>query len=426
MAHATAAEVARPGRGPAVTLHRHWSTRSPVRPQDECTGCRSDRLALESVSSLPPGSLPVPGQDLRGVQLAVQRAASGGGDAADGEMPGVALDVLSRSGHPLDAGTQAHLSAQLGHSFANVRVHDGSEAASASASVGALAYTVGNSMVFGRGQYQPGTAAGRRLIAHEAAHVVQQRSGRVASVSAPTVGAADSLLEREADRVADAVVADRPPSHGGAATSVAGAPGRAGPVHPVKHPGELAPVDRRPWSPSAAADGPGVVQRVEDESAPIGELSAGEPVAQAGGPVAAEEQAASGTVEDANLGLTAQRQVAAPSGPVVVQGLSREEEINLSLTSPGRAVLDPSRPSLSLYNFGIDRSQLKAFHVALLAEFSAFLRLEVPAPTRIQVIGHADPTGTGPHNRDAVGSTCGSRRHCPGGSGFGRPDVRRR
>ena len=384
MAHTTAAEVARPGRGPAVTLHRHWSTRSPVRPQDECTGCRSDRLALESVSGLPPGSLP--GQALRGVQLAVQRAASGGRDAADGEMPGVALDVLSQSGHPLDAGTQAHLSAQLGHSFANVRVHDGSEAAAAASSVGALAYTVGSSMVFGRGQYQPGTAAGRRLIAHEAAHVVQQRSGRVASVSAPTVGAADSLLEREADRVADAVVAGRPLSRGGAATSVAGAPGRAGPVHPVRHPGELAPdqtlddpevatappvqrqvaanaadanqdgrpgspapdaypappLDRRPWSPSAAADGPGVVQRVEDESAPIGELSVGEPVAQAGGPVAAEEQTASGTVEDANLGLTAQRQVAAPSRPIVVQRLSREEEINLSLSSPGRAVLDPS------------------------------------------------------------------------------------
>jgi outer membrane protein OmpA-like peptidoglycan-associated protein len=147
---------------------------------------------------------------------------------------------------------------------------------------------------------------------------------------------------------------------------------------------------------------PAVQRQAGGETTPIGELSTEDSIAGTGGPSAAGQQTGGGTVEDANGRPTAQRQTA-PTGPVVVQRMTREEEINLSLTSPGRAVLDPSRPSLSLFNFGIDRPEPKAYHVALLAEFAAFLRQEVTAPTRIQVVGHADPTGTAPHNQTLSG-----------------------
>jgi hypothetical protein len=63
---------------------------------------------------------------------------------------------------------------RFSHDFSRVRIHADSEAADSARSVGALAYTVGREVVFGAGRYQPGSSAGRQLIAHELAHVVQQ------------------------------------------------------------------------------------------------------------------------------------------------------------------------------------------------------------------------------------------------------------
>lgn len=263
MAQPTATEAARPDRGPAVTLQRHCSTRGPVRPQDECADCRDGRLSLEAASGLAPGALAR--QDLRGGLPAGQRRATDHARAADGAVPDVALDVATRSGRPLDAATQAQLTAHFGHSFARVHVHDDTDAATAASAVGALAYTVGNAMVFGRGQYQPSTTAGRRLIAHEAAHVVQQRSGQVAAVSTPTVGAADSPLERQADRAAEAVVAGHRPSGGSAQASAADGQGpvRAGQPAVQRQPdteAEDAPAEEEPSDAVKVID-----SRPEDE-----------------------------------------------------------------------------------------------------------------------------------------------------------------
>jgi len=75
---------------------------------------------------------------------------------------------------------------RFGADFGAVRVHTGREAAESARSVNALAYTVGNDVVFGAGQYEPGTSAGAGLIAHELTHVVQQ-NGRL-SRSAGSAG----------------------------------------------------------------------------------------------------------------------------------------------------------------------------------------------------------------------------------------------
>jgi hypothetical protein len=84
--------------------------------------------------------------------------------------------VLHSSGQPLNAGMRAFMEPRFGHDFSQVRVHTDTKAAESAQAVNALAYTVGREMVFGAGQYAPGTDAGRRLIAHEMAHVVQQSS----------------------------------------------------------------------------------------------------------------------------------------------------------------------------------------------------------------------------------------------------------
>jgi Domain of unknown function (DUF4157)/Lysine-specific metallo-endopeptidase len=68
------------------------------------------------------------------------------------------------------------MESRFGHNFSRVRVHTGENAAASAKAVGALAYTVGHNIVFGTGQYAPATLAGRRLIAHELTHVIQQQT----------------------------------------------------------------------------------------------------------------------------------------------------------------------------------------------------------------------------------------------------------
>lgn len=85
--------------------------------------------------------------------------------------------VLASPGQKLDAPTRAFFEARFGHSFGDVRVHAGAAAAASARAVNARAYTVGSDIAFGAAQYAPHTAAGRHLLAHELAHVVQQSGG---------------------------------------------------------------------------------------------------------------------------------------------------------------------------------------------------------------------------------------------------------
>jgi hypothetical protein len=113
-----------------------------------------------------------------------RRAASGASGALDA---GPAVDrVLDTAGQPLDAATQSFFAARFGHDFANVRVHADAQAAASARSVSALAYTVGSHVVFGDGQFSPGTRAGRQLLAHELAHVVQQTGRSTSAAQAAT------------------------------------------------------------------------------------------------------------------------------------------------------------------------------------------------------------------------------------------------
>ena len=79
------------------------------------------------------------------------------------------------SGAPLEQNTRALMETRLGHDFSQVRVHTDEKAAASARDVNARAYTVGDDIVFGKGQYHPAAASSQRLIAHELAHVVQQR-----------------------------------------------------------------------------------------------------------------------------------------------------------------------------------------------------------------------------------------------------------
>ena len=97
------------------------------------------------------------------------------------------------------------MESRFGHDFSGVRVHTDQQAAASATAVQAEAYTVGRQVVFGNSFYAPHTPAGRRLLAHELTHVVQQRGQPSRSSGPLRVGSATDHSEREAERVSDIV-----------------------------------------------------------------------------------------------------------------------------------------------------------------------------------------------------------------------------
>ena len=120
---------------------------------EECDACREKRLQRKAV-----------------------------GDTSVNQAPVLAHKVLDSPGQSLDAETRRFFESRFGHDFGRIRIHADAQAAESARSVQALAYTVGDRVVFGSGQYAPRTDSGRRLIAHELAHTIQQRAGRPISV----------------------------------------------------------------------------------------------------------------------------------------------------------------------------------------------------------------------------------------------------
>ena len=99
--------------------------------------------------------------------------------------PPAVPDVLTSPGFPLDSVTRTFMEPRFGYDLSGVRIHADAEAAESASRVNALAFTVGRHIVFGRDRYAPASSVGRRLLAHEIAHVLQP--------------AADTRIAREPD-----------------------------------------------------------------------------------------------------------------------------------------------------------------------------------------------------------------------------------
>ncbi len=137
-------------------------------------------------------------------------------------------EVLRSPGQGLDGDTRTFTESRFGHDFSQVRVHFDSRASDSARAVNATAYTVGKDVVFQAGQYRPETETGKRLLAHELTHVVQQggadpglmRNSRSSGLALSQPG---DHAEQEADRGAEAVTTGE-----SFAPSVKAAPGAAG------------------------------------------------------------------------------------------------------------------------------------------------------------------------------------------------------
>ena len=147
----------------------------------------------------------------------VQRACDCGGTCGHcGEGAPSQQDAVSRfvqpasGGRSLEPSVRAFMEHRFGTDFGAVRVHTDSQAAQSAEQLNAVAYTAGRHVFFNRGQYQPQTQRGRRLVAHELTHVVQQRGGMPSPTPSREISEPGDPDERVADRVAEAIVAGQP------------------------------------------------------------------------------------------------------------------------------------------------------------------------------------------------------------------------
>lgn len=124
------------------------------------------------------------------------------------QVPPIVHQVLRSPGQSLDAETRAFMEPHFGHDFSRVRIHTDAQAAESARMVNARAYAFAHHVVFGAGEYAPAVSQGRRLLAHELAHVVQQDlvTGEPSGISLPSEAA-----EHEAQSTAASVGSGREP-----------------------------------------------------------------------------------------------------------------------------------------------------------------------------------------------------------------------
>ncbi len=129
--------------------------------------------------------------------------------------PPVVHAAIASPGRALDTPTREFFEPRFGHDFSQVRIHTDRTATESARAIQAQAYTVGREVVFGAGQYSPRTPATRRLLAHELAHVVQQRNA--APASELCIDDRDGGSERDARATERDLIGSR--AHGGPALS---------------------------------------------------------------------------------------------------------------------------------------------------------------------------------------------------------------
>ncbi len=127
---------------------------------------------------------------LRRNESAAQDARSEGSPA----VQSVIHEALGSPGQPLDFTTRDDMEPRFARSFSNVRVHTDQVAAVSANALHAAAYTVGSRIVFGAGMFAPASPAGRKLLAHELVHVVQQE--RQLEQQRPSIDAGTGLGRR--------------------------------------------------------------------------------------------------------------------------------------------------------------------------------------------------------------------------------------
>jgi hypothetical protein len=109
----------------------------------------------------------------------------GNSSSAVVSAPGIesSINSLKGGGQPLSESVRNYFEPRFGYDFSGVKVHNDSEASETAKSINAKAFTTGTNIVFNAGQYSPETDAGKRLLAHELTHVVQQNGSPATNIN---------------------------------------------------------------------------------------------------------------------------------------------------------------------------------------------------------------------------------------------------
>src|SRR3989454_1372591 len=178
---------------------------APVRRKDEGESAGPEALMNGRTDALTPAAV-----------MHLQKTAGNAtvSAALEEQEPSLVKNVVgSGGGSPLDNDTKGFMESGLGADFDDVRVHTDAAASESARSVQAHAYTVGTDVVFQSGKYAPESDSGKRMLAHELTHVVQQRSGPVAGTPAEggiKISHPSDRFEQAAESSADRVMSAQP------------------------------------------------------------------------------------------------------------------------------------------------------------------------------------------------------------------------
>ena len=197
-------------------------------------------------------------------------------DGAPAERPGEdAVHALATAsvggGEALPTSLRGSLESATGAGLGGVRVHTDEHAQTASSSINARAFARGQDIHFAPGQYDPASAGGQHLIAHEVAHTIQQSSAPRAKADGPSVSSPTDSFEVEADRFADAFVggSTAPISTGASQTTAFRAPDPAPVAPPPGKEGARGPDGRREFPKNAGPPPASMAYSVKPPTAPV-------------------------------------------------------------------------------------------------------------------------------------------------------------
>jgi hypothetical protein len=176
-------------------------TKLAIGASDDPLEQEADRIA-DQVMTAPVHST------VSGTPPRIQRYAGQAIEEAEDTMPTSVDRVLASSGRPLELSLRQDMEQRFGHDFSQVRLHFGGDAEQSARELNANAYTVGHNVVFGAGQFAPESMAGKRLLAHELTHVVQQASSPALFNFSPEKMNSGANAEQEAEESAEHILAD--------------------------------------------------------------------------------------------------------------------------------------------------------------------------------------------------------------------------
>lgn len=171
---------------PALPLQRKLAIGSANDPLEAEADSMADRVMNSSVGAGPSSTNTAP---------ALRRKPNG--DIPPIEAPSIVHEALHSPSQPLEAETRAFMEPRVGRDLSSVRIHTGPRAADSARAIDARAYTVGPDIVFASGAYEPRTHSGRRLIAHELSHTLQQTTGNEHADNGSPLGNSGGVVRRQ-------------------------------------------------------------------------------------------------------------------------------------------------------------------------------------------------------------------------------------